>query len=83
VRPSKRRLMPSKRSPQVAFLSGLISALDGFFFPDPACNVKTATPVVTARTTRYLYKGYRFLNSVMCKNITGRSLHDFARMKVM
>lgn len=66
------------------FLSGFVEALDGLEWdlPDPACNVKTATPEVTARTTKYLYNGYRFRNNVMCKNMTGSNLQDLARIKV-
>jgi hypothetical protein len=46
------------------------------------CRLKVATPSVTMRTTPYLYKGYFFRKMVRCKTMTGRSLHDLARIKV-
>ena len=85
MRPSKSKLMPRRSKPQVLFLSGLMAAFEGFecAFPEPACRVKTATPEVTANTTRYLYKGYLRWKSVMWRNMTGSNLQLFARMKVI
>lgn len=73
--------MDSSSKPQAEFV--LIAAEGDFFFDDELCKVKTATPVVTSATTRYLYSGKRFRKMVRCKNITGRSLQDLARMNVM
>lgn len=74
--------MPSIKRPQTLFLS-IVLVLEECFFADVAWRVKTATPAVTARTTAYLCHGYLLPKSVMCRNITGRSLHDLARMNVM
>jgi len=77
--------MESSSRPQAVLRSGFVEALEGLAcaFPEDACKVKTATPEVTASTTRYLYSGYRRWKSVMCRNMTGSSLQDLARMKVM
>lgn len=45
-------------------------------------RVNVATPSVTRRTTPYLYRGYLLRKMVRWRNMTGRSLHDLARMKV-
>lgn len=81
VRPSKRRLIDKSSRPHAEFV--LMVAEEVFFFDEELCRVKTATPAVTRATTRYLYRGKRLRNMVRCKNITGRSLHDLARMNVM
>lgn len=74
--------MPSINRPQTRFFS-IVDVLEACFFADVACRVKTATPAVTARITAYLCHGYLLPNSVMCRNMTGKSLHDLARMKVI
>ena len=74
--------MPRRSRPQVGFFETDGSCWECFLEED-ACKVKTATPAVTARTTRYLYRGKERLKRVMWRNITGRSLQDLARMKVM
>lgn len=59
VRPSKRRLIARRNRPQTLLLLGLASRDGGFLDDDEEeedgwCRVKTATPVVTSSTTRYL-----------------------------
>lgn len=74
--------MPRSSKPQVRFrMTEESCAL--CFFAEEAWSVKTATPTVTARTTRYLYSGKERRKRVICKNMTGSSLQDFARMNVM
>lgn len=63
---------------------------DWFFAADAATfllvpgwwRVKVATPRVTSKTTPYLYNGYVLRKIVKWRNITGRSLHDLARINV-
>jgi hypothetical protein len=72
--------MPRSNRPHEVLASSGRTLLP-FFFPE--CKVKTATPMVTAATTRYLYKGYRRRKTVMWRNITGSNLQLFARRNVI
>lgn len=74
--------MPNIKRPHMRFFS-IAEVFEACFFAEVACSVKMATPAVTARTTAYLCHGYFRPNNVMWRNITGKSLHDLARMKVM
>lgn len=71
----KRRNRPYRERPLFVFAAA-------FLLVPGWCRVNVATPKVTRRTTAYLYSGYRFRNIVRWRNMTGRSLQDFARMKV-
>lgn len=51
VRPSRRRLIANRVRPQREF--SLVEDED-FFFEEGLWRVKTATPAVTRKTTRYL-----------------------------
>lgn len=58
VRPSKRRLIESRKIPHNEEPEWFFSAAAAIFLLVPGwCRVKVATPSVTARTTKYLYKG--------------------------
>ncbi len=81
MRPSNSRFIPRRKRPHVE--DCLVLELEDFLEVEGWWSVNTATPVVTRKTTRYLYRGYRLRKIVRCKNMTGRSLHDFARMNVM
>ena len=83
VRPSKRRLMERRKIPHMDEPDWFFAADAATFLLVPGWwSVKVATPRVTRRTTPYLYKGYLFRKIVKCRNMTGRSLHDFARINV-
>ena len=73
--------MPRRIRPYVELLLDFALAFD-FELDGGWYTVKMATPAVTARMITYFERGYRRWKRVMWRNITGRSLHDFARTKV-
>ena len=75
--------MDSKNIPYNDDPDSLFAADAATFLLVPGwCRVKVATPRVTISTTPYLYNGYVFRKIVRWRNMTGRSLHDLARIKV-
>ena len=83
VRPSRRRLIDSKNMPHIDEPDCCFAADAATFLLVPGwCSVKVATPSVTRSTTPYLYSGYFFRKMVKWRSITGRSLHDLAKIKV-
>ena len=73
--------MPRRMRPYMELPLGPALAF-GFELDGGWYTVKMATPAVTARTITYFERGYRRWKRVIWRNITGRSLHDFARTKV-
>lgn len=80
--PSKSRLMLRRKRPQV-LLPETPSLFEVFLLLVGWCRVKSATPDVTSATTAYLCNGYFLRKTPTCSAMTGTSLQDFARMKVM
>ena len=52
VRPSRRRFIPRRKSPHVE--DWFVVELEDFLVVEGWWSVKTATPAVTRKTTRYL-----------------------------